>query len=103
MKETDRQPPLGDHWREFFEKRGLRSPAGFDPAQFGTEAGKQCEAFFIAQVAFVGEVVGCAREAINKLDRSAQVRRQQHGRNGKIFVVVDSHAGGRETTGITTA
>ena len=103
MKEIYWQPPLGDHRRELSEKRGLRNVTGFDSAQFGAEAGKQRETLFIAQVAFVGEVVGCAREAINELDRSAQVRRQQHGRNGKIFVVVDSHAGGRETTGITTA
>ena len=43
--------------------------------------------------AFVGDVVGRARESVDCLHRLAQARRQQEGCNGKVFVVFDRHSG----------
>ncbi len=43
-------------------------------------------------VALVGQVVGGAREAVDRGDRRAQRRRAQHRGDGKVLVVVDGHA-----------
>ena len=42
-------------------------------------------------VAFVGDVVGGAREAVDRRDRRAQRRRAQQRGDGKVLVVVDAH------------
>ena len=43
------------------------------------------------EFAFVGQVVGTAREAVDGHDGRTQMRRHQAGRDRKILVVTDCH------------
>ena len=56
---------------------------GRRPGRRGARAGRR--------VAFVGDVVGGAREAIDRGDRRAQPRRAQPGGDREVLVVVDAH------------
>src|SRR4051812_21341438 len=49
------------------------------------------QAYFWQVVAFVGEVVGGAREAIDDLDRRAQRSRKEERCHREIFVMADRH------------
>jgi len=51
------------------------------------------QAFNVAGFAFVGNVVGAARETIDRFDRPAQLFGQQNRRDREIFVVIDRHCG----------
>ncbi|HPE03204.1 MAG TPA: hypothetical protein PK101_01195, partial [Thauera sp.] len=45
------------------------------------------------RIALVGDVVGPARERIDRLHRFAQARRQQQGGDREVLVVLDGHRG----------
>jgi hypothetical protein len=84
--------PRLDHGRQFLEQGCARGFGVFYSAQFIAEAREERESLVVGQIPLVGEIIGCAGKAVDELDRFTQARRHEHGRNGKIFVVVDSHA-----------
>jgi hypothetical protein len=43
-------------------------------------------------VAFVGDVVGAAREGVDRFDGRHQAARQQDRGDGEILVMIDGHA-----------
>ena len=54
-------------------------------------------------IAFVGEVVGGAREAVDRDDRRPQPRGDEPRRHGKVLVMIDRHVGTRSLPGISVA
>jgi hypothetical protein len=67
--------------------------AGFHRVEFGLITRQQLPAPLRRQVAFVGEVVGAAGEAVDGGHRLAQRGRQQDRRNGEVLVMIDGHCG----------
>ena len=66
--------------------------AACDAVEFGVEGVERRHACVGRRVAFVGQVVGGARKAIDRDDRGPQPRRHEDRRDGKIFVMADGHA-----------
>ena len=90
-KQLQRQLVVRDHRPQAQEYRmpgGLIAPDG---VEFRLVFRQQRATFVGRQVAFVGEVVGLAGEPVDRRHRLAQGRRQEDGRNGKVFVVIDGH------------
>ncbi len=73
------------------EERCLRRHAGGDAIQLSLIGGEAGQSFFGHRIAFVGNVVGAARKAVDGLDRPAQVPGNEEGGNGEVFVVIDGH------------
>jgi hypothetical protein len=62
----------------------LRRCAGGDALQFGLVGGQPGEPFVRRGIAFVGNIVGAARKAVDDLDRLAQPGGHEQGGNGKF-------------------
>jgi hypothetical protein len=90
-KKLQRQVVLGDDRAQAQEDRMYGRLPGRDGIEFRLVAVEQAQAFFRGQCAFVGEVVGAAREDVNRRHRFAQGGWQQEGCDGKVLVVVDGH------------
>ena len=66
-------------------------PPGAQALQFLAVA-RQCgQALGIAGIAFVGDVVGAARKAVDGTHRRAQPARQQQRSDGKVFIMIHGH------------
>ena len=85
--------PGGDDFGKLGELRALWGVSGFNAVEFGAVCGESGQAFGVAGLAFVGNVVSGTGKAVDDLDRPAQAWRQQQRGNGKIFVMVDGHGG----------
>ena len=68
---------------------GMRDFARADVLKLGTQAVKLAQAFFLGQIAFVGDVVGSAGEGVDGMHGAAQAARQGERADGKVFVVSD--------------
>ena len=90
-KELDGQGMGGNHLGQFDEQRCLRRRSGSDPVQFGVVGGQSGQSLLGGRIALVGDVVGAARKAVDRLDRLAQAGRHEQRGNGKIFVMIDGH------------
>ena len=88
--------PAGDGAR-------MKSDTERAPASFETETVRRRKAALGPQfevlrlfgrggVAFVGDVVGAAREGVDGLDRGHQAARQQEGGNREILVMLNGHS-----------
>ena len=91
-KQPQWQAVAGDRRAQAKKYRMLCRFAAFNRVQFGLIAGEQRAALLRRKISLVGEIVGAAGEAINCRHRLAQGRRQQNGRNRKVFVVINGHA-----------
>jgi hypothetical protein len=80
---------------DFFGQRDEQRVCGGIPAAMRSSScltgGEAGQAFVRRRIAFVGNIVGTARETVDCLDRPAQVRGDEEGGNGEVFVVIDGH------------
>ncbi len=63
-----------------------------DAVEFRIEGVERGDARGRGRLALVGQVIGGAREAVDRDDRRPQARRHEQRRDGKIFVMADGHA-----------
>ena len=70
---------------------GRRRGSRGDGEQVGAERGEVGDARFRCRIAFVGDVVGRAREAVDRADRRTQLRRAEPGGNRELLVMIDAH------------
>ena len=90
-KKLERQGVLVYFFRQCDEQRRLRHRAGGDAVQLRLIGVQPGEPLCGRGIAFVGNVVGAAGETVDRLDRPAQMRRNEEGGNGKVLVVIDGH------------
>ncbi len=89
-----RESVLGKRARERSEHLGparRRRLPDRDRVQVGAEGGEVGETRFGRRVAFVGDVVGRAREAVDRDDRRTKLRRAEPGGHREVFIVIDAH------------
>jgi len=66
-------------------------PTGRDRHEISAKRGQVGEARVGRRIAFIGDVVGRAGEAVDRNDRRTKLRRTQPGGHRKVFVVIDAH------------
>ena len=71
--------------------RSRNSGCGVDRVELRAIVVQLLQAYFRRIVAFVGEVVGAAREAVDDLDRPAQRARAGAARRREVLVMADRH------------
>jgi hypothetical protein len=76
-----------EHLRPARRRRG----AGGDRDEVGAKRRQVGEALVGRRLAFVGDVVGGSREAVDRDDRRTQLRRTQPGGHREVLVVIDAH------------
>ena len=95
VERRQRQIVGADRRGELGERRRGRGRTRSDGVQRGAVAVERREPLGRRGVALVGEVVGAAREAIDREHGGARRARQQAGCDGKVFVVAGGHGEGR--------
>jgi hypothetical protein len=78
--------------REFGERGRGRCFAAFDGVETTRKRIEPSMALGGRRATFVGDVVGRPCEAVDRDDRGTVARRDEHGRNGEVFVVADRQA-----------
>jgi hypothetical protein len=75
------------------EGRSRRRVPAFDRIDCASERQERGQAIARFSIAFIGDVVRGACEAIDRSDGVAMMRREQERCDGKVFVVTDGQGG----------
>ena len=84
-----RQPMLRNERFEAFDRRRCRARRVIEVGQCLVPCGQLLQTIGVVQVAFIGDVVGLAREAVKRDQRRAQVRGHQPGSDRKVFIMIN--------------